>query len=419
MLILNFPIYIAKRYLFSKKSHNIINIISLISAVGVTVGTMALIVVLSVFNGFEDLVKSLYSTFDPDLLIEVKEGKAFESSEIDAERIKKLPGVVSYTEVIEENALLKYRSEQYIITLKGVSDAFLSNNPLDTMLYDGTFTLKEGSADMAVMGYLVAYHLGVRINDFEHPMYIYVPKRTGKTIGRLDNAFNIKPVYLSAVFAVQQEFDSKYVIVSLGLAKELLQYKNEITGIEIRLDPSADMEQIQNEVSKITGDRFVVKNRFQQQELLYKIMKSEKWAIFLILSFILLIATFNLIGSLSMLILDKKKDIAILYSMGADEKIIKRIFRIEGMMISVFGAIAGLVLGAVLCLAQMQFGLIRLGSEANAFIVPYYPVKLMAIDFISVFGIVMAIGFFTSWYPVRQITKQFLNQRIADFTKNQ
>jgi lipoprotein-releasing system permease protein len=287
------------------------------------------------------------------------------------------------------------------------------------MLYDGTFTLKEGSANMAVMGYLVAYHLGVRINDFEHPMYIYVPKRKGKTIGRLDNAFNIKPVYLSAVFAVQQEFDSKYVIVSLGLAKELLQYKNEITGIEIRLDPSADMEQIQNEVSKITGDRFVVKNRFQQQELLYKIMKSEKWAIFLILSFILLIATFNLIGSLSMLILDKKKDIAILYSMGADEKIIKRIFRIEGMMISVFGAIAGLVLGAVLCLAQMQFGLIRLGSEANAFIVPYYPVKLMAIDFISVFGIVMAIGFFTSWYPVRQITKQFLNQRIADFTKNQ
>jgi lipoprotein-releasing system permease protein len=380
---------------------------------------MALIVVLSVFNGFEDLVKSLYSTFDPDLLIELKEGKAFATSEMDVEKIKQLPGVVSYTEVVEDNALLKFRSEQYIVTIKGVSDDFLYDNPLDTMLYDGTFTLKEGNANMAIMGYLVAYHLGVRINDFEHPVYIYVPKRTGKTLGRLDNAFNIKPVYLSAVFAVQQEFDSKYVIISLDLARELLQYKNEVTDIEIRLDPSADMEQIQEKVKEIAGNRFIVKNRFQQQELLYRIMKSEKWAIFLILSFILLIATFNLIGSLSMLILDKKKDIAILYSMGANEKTIKRIFRVEGMMISVFGALTGLILGALLCWVQMEFGLIRLGSEANAFIVPYYPVKMEIMDFISVFGIVLAIGFFTSWYPVRQITKQFLNQRIADFAKNQ
>jgi lipoprotein-releasing system permease protein len=179
------------------------------------------------------------------------------------------------------------------------------------------------------------------------------------------------------------------------------------------------MEQIQEKVKEIAGNRFIVKNRFQQQELLYRIMKSEKWAIFLILSFILLIATFNLIGSLSMLILDKKKDIAILYSMGANEKTIKRIFRVEGMMISVFGALTGLILGALLCWVQMEFGLIRLGSEANAFIVPYYPVKMEIMDFISVFGIVLAIGFFTSWYPVRQITKQFLNQRIADFAKNQ
>ncbi len=380
---------------------------------------MALIVVLSVFNGFEDLVKSLYSTFDPDLLIELKEGKAFDTSEINAEKIKQLPGVVSYTEVVEDNALLKFRSEQYIVTIKGVSDDFLYDNPLDTMLYDGEFILKMGNADMAIMGYLVAYHLGVRINDFEHPVYIYVPKRTGKTLGRLDNAFDIKPVYLSAVFAVQQEFDSKYVIISLDLARELLQYKNEVTDIEIRLNPSADMEQIQEKVKEISGNRFIVKNRFQQQELLYRIMKSEKWAIFLILSFILLIATFNLIGSLSMLILDKKKDIAILYSMGANEKTIKRIFRVEGMMISVFGALTGLILGALLCWVQMEFGLIRLGSEANAFIVPYYPVKMEIMDFVSVFGIVLAIGFFTSWYPVRQITKQFLNQRIADFAKNQ
>ncbi len=380
---------------------------------------MALIVVLSVFNGFEDLVKSLYSTFDPDLLIELKDGKVFDAFEIDAEKIKQLPGVVSYTEVVEENALLKYRSEQYIITLKGVSDDFLHDNPLDTMLYDGDFILKMGNADMAIMGYLVAYHLGARINDFEHPVFIYVPKRMGKTLGRLDNAFNIMPVYPSAVFAVQQEFDSKYVIISLDLARELLQYKNEVTDIEIRLDPSADMEHIQEKVKEIAGNRFIVKNRFQQQELLYRIMKSEKWAIFLILSFILLIATFNLIGSLSMLILDKKKDIAVFYSMGANEKTIKRIFRVEGMMISVFGALTGLILGAVLCLAQMELGLIRLGSEANAFIVPYYPVKMEIMDFISVFGIVIAIGFFTSWYPVRQITKQFLNQRIADFAKNQ
>jgi len=363
---MNFPFYIAKRYLFSKKSHSIINIISGISVAGVTVGTLALIVILSVFNGFEELVKSLFNTFNPDLIITIKEGKTFNASDLPYEKIKNIPGVVSFTEVVEENALLKYKTEQYIVTLKGVSNDFLTNNPLDTMLVDGDFVLENNVYNFTVMGYLVAYNLGIKINDFSNPVHVYVPKRTKKRLTSLEQSFNSGSLIPSAVFSVQQEIDSKYVIVPIRFARKLLDYTNEVTSIDIRLDPNADTDFIQQEIQEMAGDAFVIKNRFQQQELLYKIMKSEKWAIFIILSFILIIAVFNVVGSLSMLILDKRKDIAVLFSMGANEKVIKRIFLLEGLLISFSGAIFGLLLGYLLCILQIKYGFIKLGPDEGA-----------------------------------------------------
>ena len=417
---MNFPFYIARRYLFAKKSHNIINIISGISVAGVTLGTFALIVVLSVFNGFEDLVKSLFNTFDPDIEITAKKGKSFSTTEIPANEIRNLPGVISYTEVVEENALIKYKSEQFIVSIKGVSDDYLFQNPLDSMIMDGDFILTEGKRDFALLGYLVAYKLGINLNDFTTPIDIFVPKRTKKSFSGLESSFNSKAVFPAAVFAIQQDIDSKYIIVPLAVARELLEYQNEVTAIEIRLQEGYDADRVIPQVKDlIENDSFHLKDRYQQQELLYKIMRSEKWAIFFILTFILIIATFNVIGSLSMLILDKKKDIGVLFSMGASAKQIKRIFLFEGLLISMGGAFVGLILGYLVCILQIKYHIISLGSDASAFIIPYYPVKVQFIDFAGVFLTVIIIGFFSAWYPVRQISQKYLNQRISDFTKTQ
>jgi lipoprotein-releasing system permease protein len=416
---MNFPFYIARRYLFSKKSHNIINIISGISVTGVTVGTIALIVVLSVFNGFESLVKSLFNSFNPDLQITVKEGKTFDAAVFPRDKIEKIQGVVSYTEVVEENALLKFKTEQYIVALKGVSNDFLKHNPMDSMLVDGDFILQDGNVNFTIMGYLVAYHLGIKINDFSNPLTVYVPKRTKNTISALDQSFNTGYLIPSSVFSVQQEIDSRYIIVPLEFARELLEYSNELTSVEIRLKPGSKTDEIQKSIQLLTGDKFIIKNQFQQQELLYKIMKSEKWAIVFILTFIIIIAAFNVVGSLSMLILDKRKDIAVLFSLGADEKQIKRVFMREGILITTIGICAGLFIGFLLCFAQIKFGLIKLGGETGAFVVPYYPVQMKLADFFAVFSIVLVIGIGATWYPVQRITSKYLKQRISDFLKSQ
>lgn len=416
---MNFPFYIAKRYLFAKKSHNIINIISVISVVGVAIGTLALVVVLSVFNGFEDLVKSLYNSFNPDFQVTVKEGKTFHESEISRAAIEQIPGVISYTQVVEENALIKVKSEQYIVTLKGVSKDFLRNNPMDSMLVDGRFILEDNQNDFAIMGYLVAYHLGIRINDFANPMTVFVPKRTGKNLTVFEQSFNTGHLIPSSVFSIQQEIDSRYIIVPINFARKLLEYSTELTSIEVRINPEADADKIQKQIQTLAGNNFVVKNRYQQQELLYKIMKSEKWAIFSILTFIIIIAAFNVVGSISMLILDKRKDIAILFSLGADEKKLKKIFLQEGILITISGTLIGLIFGFILCYLQIQFGLIKLGGETGAFVVDHYPVKMKLIDFVAVFSIVFFIGIAAAWYPVKRISSKYLHLRISDFLKSQ
>jgi lipoprotein-releasing system permease protein len=415
--MMSFSLYIAKRYLLAKKSHNIINIISAISIAGVTIGTMALVVVLSVFNGFESLVKSLYSAFDPDFKITATIGKTFDASLISSEEIRKLPEVVSYVEVVEETALIKHNQEQYIVSMKGVAPEYLNNSPLEDYLYDGEMLLHNQGIDYTLMGYLVGYHLGVRLFDPSSPVTVYLPRRISGSLTTLNQAFTLGSLIPSAVFAIQQEIDSKYIIVPIQFARRMMEYPdNEVTSIEIRVTEGLSYSTIQKKIENTLGPGFEVKNRYQQQEMLYKIMRSEKWAIFLILTFILIIATFNVIGSLSMLILDKRKDIAILHGLGASGKLIKRIFLIEGMLISFTGAIAGMVLGYLLCFLQIRFGLIRLG-DATSFIVPYYPVEIKLFDFTAVFITVLFIGFLAAWYPVRQISKNFLKRGVSEFAK--
>jgi len=410
---MNLSYYIAKRYLVSKKSHNIINIISIISVVGVMVGTMALIIVLSVFNGFETLVKSLFNTFDPDLKITLVEGKTFQPGELDADDIKNIPGVVRYTEVLEETALLKYQTRQVLVTVRGVGDDFETLSGLDTMIVHGDLLLRSGELNYMVLGYGVAHLLGANLNDYLNPITVFAPRRSG-FIGTLpEQAFTSRTIFPSGIFSIQQDFDMRYAIVPLRFARNLFGYESEVTAIEIGLLRGARVDRVKEAVKNIAGERFQVKDRYEQQELLYKIMKSEKLAIFLILGFILFIATFNIIGTLSMLILDKKKDIAVLHSMGADQTLIRRIFFAEGMLISFSGAILGMLLGALICWIQIQFGIVPLHAGGGSFIIDAYPVELQFMDFVYVFLLVLGIGLPAVWYPVRQIRKKYFEQKLG------
>jgi lipoprotein-releasing system permease protein len=402
---LNFPFYIARRYLVSKKSHNIINIISGISVVGVAIGTMALIIVLSVFNGFDKLVVSLFSSFNPSIQITPGHGKTFDLKTFPLAQLQKIPGVLHITEVIEEDALLKYKDNQSIVTLKGVSDAFMQMSGLDTMMVEGNFMLEDGDKDYALLGYGVAGTLNANLQDYINPITVYVPRRDASFSGGFENAFNTEIIFPSGFFQVQYEYDVKYAILPLRFVKKLLDYGEERTSLEIDLAKDADGSEVQSAIKTLLGNQFTIKNRYQQQEILYKIMVSEKNYIFMILTLILIIATFNVIGTLTMLILDKKKDIAVLRSLGAGPNLIRRIFLFEGVLISLIGAVLGLTLGAFVCWVQIRFGLVRLGSADSSFVVSAYPVVMKAADFLIIFFTVMLIGILSAVYPVYNIRK--------------
>ncbi len=400
---MNLPFFIAYRYLVSKKSHNIINLISGISMVGVAVGTAALIIVLSVFNGFESVVKSLFSVFDPDIEISIAEGKTFHSKQLDASKIKAIPGVISYTEVVEENALLYYKNQQYLATIKGVDSSYQRNSPIaDSLLVTGEMLLQKDSIDFAIPGYGIAYFLSLDMNTPDNYISVYIPKRTGAITGLPQESFNSELIRPAGIFSVQQDFDDKYMLVPLRFARRLLDYTDELTGVEIRIAKGTDAAIIKAAISGLAGPKFKIRDRFEQQELLYKIMKSEKWAVFLILTFILIVASFNVVGSLTMLILDKQKDITILRSLGANDAVIRRTFFAEGLMISFAGAFAGLILGLVVCILQLKFGLVKL-QGGGSFIMDAYPVKMMVKDFLYVFLTISLIGMAAAWLPVRRI----------------
>lgn len=405
---MNFSFYIASRYVVSKKSHKIINLISLISGTGMMVGAMAMVIVLSVFNGFETLVKSLFHVFDPDLKIELAEGKTFSPDELPSDALRNLRGVISYTEVLEGTVLLKYQQRQTLATLRGVSGDFVLNQGLHQHIVEGDLILEQGDVNRIVLGFGLAIVLGLNLNDPLNPVVLYAPRR-GRLPGPFpEQAFNSRPLFVSGVFSVQQDFDSRYSIAPLRFAQELLDYQNRITSIEIGLDPRAHTETLKEQASVLLCERFLVRDRYEQQEMLYKIMRTEKLAIFLILSFIIILAAFNNIGTLSMIIIDKKKDIAILQSMGAEIRLIRRVFITSGMMITLSGAMIGMIAGAVICWIQMQFGIIPLHAGGGSFVVDNYPVELQWLDFFYVFLVVAIIGFIAAWLPSRKIKTEFL-----------
>lgn len=403
---MNFAFYIAKRYLVSRKSKNIINIISLISVFGVAVGTMALIVILSVFNGFDDLIKSLFNTFDPEIEVTLKEGKTFSLSDTVLMDLNNIDGVGNVARIVEENVLLKYDDKYHPGIIKGVSDGYAALTGIDSMIVDGEFILKDEKNNYAVIGQGVAYYLSVGLT-FVSPLQIYVPKENASVSMDPNQAFSRKYIYPSGIFAIQQEFDSKFVLVPLQFAKELLGYDTQINALEVQLQENANVQDVKEKLQLLLGSQFAIKDRFEQNELLYKIMKSEKWAIFLILTFILIIASFNIIGSLTMLIIDKQEDIAILQSLGAEYSLVRKIFLFEGWFISIGGAIIGLVLGFLVCWLQQTFGIVPIDNAGN-FIITAYPVKMLFTDFLFILFTVIAIGFLAAWYPVRYITKRFV-----------
>jgi len=396
--------------LISKKSKNVINIISLISVVGVTISTAALIIVLSAFNGFDDLLKSMNDSFDPDLKVTARIGKVFSLGDKRIEDVRNHESVSVVAESLEENALLKYDDQQFIATVKGVSDNFTKVSGVDTMLIVGDFILKSKGQPYAVVGQGVAYYLSLNLNYID-PIVIFVPKRDAKPSSNPKNAFNRNYIFPSAVFGIQQEFDTKYIIVPLDYAKELFNYKNEVSALEIKLREGYDINKSQKRIEEILGADYQVKNRYQQHEAFYKIMKSEKFYIFLILTFIFIIASFNIIGSLTMLIIDKKEDIATFRSLGANLKTIRKIFLTEGWLITIVGAVFGLILGYLICWIQIRFKLVSLGA-AGSFIIDSYPIKMIWSDFATIFVTVITIGYVAAWYPVRYITKKFVIQEL-------
>lgn len=404
---MNLPLHIARRYLFAKKSHNAINIISMISVCGITVATMALVCALSVFNGFTDVVAKTFSAFDPELQIVPAQGKVFDSTNEKIKQIKKLPEIAFTAEELEENALIKFADRQEPIILKGVSPEFEHLASIDKLIIDGHFSLREGDIDNGVIGAGLAMFLGVRAG-FIDPVELYVPKRNERiNLANPATAFTQSEAYIRGVFALnQQKYDDQMLIVSIDLARELLRYENEISSLDIKVKDGVSVDKVHSEIKSILGSDFIIKNRFEQQEDLYRMVNIEKWVTFLILSIILLIAVFNIVGSLTMLIIEKDEDIRILKSLGGNNKFITKIFLFEGWLITLVGAFAGLVLGLVICLLQQHFGLLKLGSTPGAFVIDAYPVSVQFLDIVLIFVTVNLIGFLAVLYPINNLRKR-------------
>lgn len=405
--MMNLSFFIAKRYLFSRKSRNIINVISWISLVGISIGTMALIIVLSIFNGIDGMIKSMFSSFDPDLKITLVEGKTFSPDIPSFHEIQANPSVAVWCEVLEENALIEYRDNQDPATLKGVSDNFQILSGIDSLLIDGEFKLQEDGRPLGIIGSELAYRLGIGLN-FINPIHVYVPRRTKSNIINPANAFNRRMLFPSGVFMVQQEYDSKYMIIPIDFCRELLGLEDEVSAIEIRVAEGQSIDKVKQEMQQKVGPEYKIQDGYEQHAYFYKVMASEKWAIFLILGFILIIASFNTVSSLTLLLLEKKKDMHILQSMGAQPSRIRQIFLIEGLLMTGVGVLSGLALGSFLCWLQITFGIIRFPSSGS-YVTDVYPVSMEGLDFVLVGIMVAVIGFLASIIPVRVLGKRYFS----------
>ncbi|MDR0698400.1 MAG: FtsX-like permease family protein [Tannerella sp.] len=404
---MNFSFYIARRYLFSKKSHNAIHITSLVAVCGVAVATLATVCTLSVFNGFRGLVSDMFGAFDPELKITAVKGKVFDpSGEIFLE-IRSLPEIDLISESLEDNVLIRYRERQVPAILKGVSDNFDSVAPIQQVIFDGQFQLKNGISALSNLGIGVADMLSVNAN-FISPLEIYAPKRNAKTVNLANPmaSFNVEYAYISSIFKINQPvYDENYIIVPLELARALFDYPTEVGAWELKLRKVNNIPTVQKKIQALLGEEYCVKNRYEQQESAFHMVNIEKWVTFLMLCFILLITAFNIIGSLSILIVDKQKDIQTLRNLGADNNLISRIFLFEGWLFSVVGAVMGILLGLLLCFGQQYFGWIKLG---NTFVVEAYPVQVMPGDLVLILITVLTIGFLAVIYPVQYLSRKWL-----------
>lgn len=414
---MNLPFYIARRYLFSKKKHNAINIISAVSVCGVALATLALVCTLSVFNGFQDMVAGFFTAFDPELKITVREGKVFDPHESRVAQIHAMPEIEVWTETLEENAMVQYKDRQTMAVIKGVEDNFEQLTAIDSLLYGtGKFVLNDSVVDYGILGVELMSELGTGI-QFVDPLQVYAPKRNAR-VNMANPAASFNNDYLfspGAVFIVnQQKYDARYILTSLGFARRLFDYDTEVSAIEIKLKPGCNIDAVEKKMEEILGERFVVQNRYEQQADVFRIMEIEKFISYLFLTFILAIACFNVIGSLSMLILDKRDDVETLRNLGAGDQLITRIFLFEGRMISVFGASIGIVLGLLLCFLQQKFGLISLGGGNGSFVVDAYPVSVHLTDVLLVFVTVIAVGFLSVWYPVKYLSRRLLSATSSE-----
>jgi len=411
---LNLPFYIARRYLFAKKSHNAINIISLVSVSGVMVATVAMICTLSVFNGFKGLTTTLFSVFDPELKITSVSGKVFNPDTPTFDALRGMPEILLCSETLQENALVRYGDRQNVTVIKGVDSCYRHIAMIDTAIIDGSYRLAEEDAEYGVLGLGLAYTLGVNA-AFARPMEIFMPKRN-ETVNLANPAASsrVEYVFIGGVYQInQQSYDEGFMLVSLDLLRSMLEYDREVSALEIKTAPGVNPTALKKKISALIGDGYAVKDRFEQQEATFKMVQIEKWVTFLMMVFILVMALFNVLGSLAILMIEKEEDVAKLRSMGADNTLINRLFLYEGWMISLFGAFTGVAVGLALCFVQQRFGLISLGDSAGAFIIDAYPVRVEFSDVLLVFLTVVGLGFLAALYPVHFLGKKWIG--VANF----
>ena len=408
---MNFPFYIARRYLFSKKSTHAINIISTISAVGVAVATMALVVTLSVFNGFHDLVASFFTTFDPQLKVVPVSGKTVAADDPTLKTICSLKQVEVATEIVEDMALATYNGRQAMVKIKGVEDNFDSLTHIREILEgDGEYCLHAADMHYGIVGIRLAERFGMGYT-FQNELKIYAPNREGQlNLANPQDGFVEGNLYSPGVlFCVKQgKYDKNYILTSIAFARNLFAQQGMVSAVELRLKPGSDFDGVKAEMNKIGEGKFRVLDRYEQQEDTFKIMKIEKLIAYIFLTFILVVACFNLIGSISMLIIDKRNDVVTLRNLGANDSQIVRIFLFEGRMISTLGALAGIAVGLLLCWMQQQWGLVGLGRSSGSFIIDSYPVSVHPEDVILIFITVLAVGYAAVWYPVRYFSRRLL-----------
>lgn len=402
-------LFIALRYLFSKKRHNIINLISTICAGGICIATIALVCTLSVYNGFQQLITGIFSVFDPDLKITLVDGKTFSPETPELQSVKSLNFIEHYCPVLEDNALIRNKERQTSTTIKGVSPNYVLMVSTDSIMMEGEFVVEQEGTPYAVIGGALADQIESS-SQFIRPISLYAPIHNSNiNLANPEKSFHIQHYYLSGIYATGQiEVDSKYTFLPLTSAQELFGYDDDITSIELKLKKGIDPREAEKEIAEIVGPKFNVQNKEEQHEDFYKMMKVEKWITFLILIFILMIAVFNVIGSLTMLIIEKEKDITTLRNIGASESMIKQIFLLEGWLVTIVGAAIGTVIGVTLCLLQQHFGFIKLSDSTgeSAFIVNAYPVQVEASDIFLILTTILFIGLFVAWIPTRYIHKQ-------------